>query len=72
MPTNNHKLMRVTAVFALTAALLLFHACSRSPQSHIEAGKKYLEEGRYNEALIEFVYTVRVTVPIVEYTGHFV
>ena len=55
MPTNDYKPIRVISVFALTAVLILFlHACSKSPQAYIESGKKYLEEGRYNEALIEF------------------
>ena len=46
---------RGAVVFMLTAALLLSsQACSKSPQDYLESGKKHLEEGRYNEALIEF------------------
>jgi len=54
MPANN-KSVRGAVVFMLTAALLLLsQACSKSPQAHLEAGKKYMEEGKYSEALIEF------------------
>ena len=50
----NNKSMRGVVVLMLTAALLLlFQACSKSPQAHLESGKKYMEEGKYNEALLE-------------------
>jgi tetratricopeptide (TPR) repeat protein len=54
MLANNNKLIRGSVVFMLTAILLLFQSCSKSHQAYLDAGKKHLEEGRYNEALIEF------------------
>ena len=51
---------RGAVVFILAATLsLLSLACSKSPQDYLEAGKKHLEKGRYNEALIEFRNAVK-------------
>lgn len=55
MRNSKNTPIRGAAVLMLAATLsLLSHACSKSPQTYLEAGKKYLEEDRYNEALIEF------------------
>ena len=55
-------LIRGTAVLVLAAALsILAPACSKSPQAYLEAGKKHMEESRYNEAFIEFRNAVKKT-----------
>src|SRR5438270_11702117 len=53
-------------LIALTLGILLvsFLACSRDPnvrkQKYFESGNRYFEQGKYNEAVVEFLNAVKL------------